>query len=66
MSKYRYEKILQGNYGSGWDDLTAYNCDSTGWIKDKTIREEKKSDWKAYRDNEPQYVHRFIKRKISI
>lgn len=65
MLKYRYEKVLQGNYGSGWDDLTAYDCDSTGFIEDNNTRQEKKSDWKAYRDNEPQYAHRFITRRIS-
>lgn len=62
--KYRYEKILQGNYGYGWDDLTAYDCDSTGWIKDKEQREQLKSDLKAYRENEP-YPHRVIKRRLE-
>lgn len=42
MKKYRYEKILQGDYGQGFEDLTAYNCDSTGYIKDTKQREEKR------------------------
>jgi len=63
--KYRYEKILQGNYGSGWDDLTAYDCDSTGWIKDREQRLALKDDAKAYRDNEPN-AHRIIKRRIAV
>lgn len=65
-SKYKYERILQGNYGNGWDDLTAYDCDSTGWIKDKQQRQELKNDIKAYRENEPQYAHRTIKRRSVI
>lgn len=65
-NKYRYEKILQGNYGTGWDDLTAYDCDSTGFIKDKEQREQLKSDRKAYAENEPQYAHRTIVRRIKI
>ena len=66
MAKYKYEKVLQGNYGNGWDDLTAYDCDSTGYIKDKEQREQKKSDVIAYRDNEPQYCHRLITRRIAV
>jgi len=63
--KYRYEKILQGNYGQGWEDLTTYDCDSTGWIKDKGIRQELKDDIKEYRENEPN-AHRVIKRRIKL
>lgn len=63
--KYRYEKILQGFYGQGWDDLTAYDCDSTGWIKDKAARQELKDDIMAYRENEPN-AHRVIKRRIKL
>lgn len=64
--KYRYEKILQGNYGQGWEDLTAYDCDYSGWIKDKKVRQEKNEDIKAYKENEPQYSHRVIVRKIAL
>ncbi len=63
--KYKYERIIQGNYGFGWDDLTAYDCDSTGFIKDSNTRNELKSDRQAYRDNEPQYAHRTITRRIA-
>lgn len=63
--KYRYEKVIQGNYGYGWDDLTAYDCDSTGFIKDKAKRDEYKSDRKAYAENEPN-PHRSITRRIKI
>jgi hypothetical protein len=63
--KYRYEKILQGFYGQGWEDLTAYYCDSTGWIKDKVTRQELGDDIKAYRENEPN-AHRVIKRRIKL
>jgi len=66
MKKYRYEKILQGNYGQGFEDLTAYDCDSTGFITDKQQREEKKNDVFAYRENEPQYAHRLIVRRIKL
>lgn len=65
MRKYRYEKVIQGNYGSGWDDLTAYDCDSAGFIKDKAQRAEYVSDRKAYAENEPQYAHRTITRRIK-
>lgn len=65
--KYMYEKILQGNYqGNSWDDLTAYDCDSTGFIKDKEQRDALKDDLKAYRENEAQYQHRVIKRRTPV
>lgn len=66
MRKYRYEKVLQGNYGQGWEDLTAYDCDITGWITDRKIRLEYMDDKKAYRENEPQYGHRSINRRIAV
>ena len=47
-------KVLQGNYGYGWDDLVEYDLD------DRTS----KDDYKAYRENEPQYQHRVIHRRV--
>lgn len=51
MKKYSYEKIIQGNYGSGWEDLTAYDCDYSGFIKDEEQRHALKDDFRAYREN---------------
>jgi hypothetical protein len=65
VKKYRYKRILQGFYGQGWEDLTAYDCDSTGWIKDKAARQELKDDIMAYRENELN-AHRVIKRRIKL
>lgn len=62
-NKYNYYVVLQGNYGYGWEDLTFYESDSTGWIPDKELRMELKADKKAYRENEPGYAHRTIFRK---
>lgn len=63
MNKYTYYKVIQGNYGSGWDDVAFHECDSSGWIKNKEDRNAFKTNVKAYRDNEPQYYHRVIFRK---
>lgn len=62
-NKYSYYKVLQGNYGYGWEDLVFYQCNSTGWIEDKDTRMELKSDKKAYRENEPGTPLRVIFRK---
>lgn len=48
------EWTIQGMYGAyGWEDVSAYDN-----------RKEARGDLKAYRENEPQYPHRLIKRRI--
>lgn len=62
--KYLYYKVIQGNYGTGWDDVDFYECDSTGFMTKET-RELFKENLRAYRDNEP-VSHRVIKRRELI
>lgn len=33
--KYNYYKVIQGNYGQGWEDLDFHECDSKGVLKNK-------------------------------
>ena len=48
MNKYTYYKIIQGNYGYGWDDEDFHETDSTFFPLDyKTY----KHNLKAYREN---------------
>ena len=47
MNKYTYLHVLQGDYGQGWEDLTA----EESWLQ---IRERRKE----YRDND-SYALRF-------
>ena len=56
IAKTREVKILQGNYGYGWDDLCQYEKHDYGEIK---------SDLRVYRENERQYAHRVITRRIK-
>jgi hypothetical protein len=51
------EYIVQGNYNydNEWEDLTA-----------ESTRKEAKKRLKEYRENEPQYSHRLIKRRVKI
>lgn len=44
--------VVQGNYGSGWEDLTASDD-----------RKETLLDLYTYDSNEPQYPHRIVTRK---
>ena len=46
--------VIQGHYGR-WEDLCEYGRDEL---------REAKSDLKAYIENERQYSHRLIKRRI--
>ena len=49
------EYVVQGNYGYGWEDLTASDDQS-----------EAKNDLKAYRENETGVPHRLITRRIPV
>lgn len=57
MNKYAYVKILQSNFGYGWDDVQEFS-ESEG-IK------ERKALLKAYRENQKQALHRIIDRRIK-
>lgn len=35
QNKYQYIKVIQQNYGQGWEDVSEYECNSTGEAKDK-------------------------------
>lgn len=50
-NKYIYLNVLQGNYGFGYEDLTA-----------SEIYAEVKKDLRAYRENDPR-SYRIIKRR---
>lgn len=60
--KYTYYKIIQGNYGHGWNDEGFHECDSTGFISTKEGRDALKDNLKAYRENGGG-SYRVIKRK---
>jgi hypothetical protein len=49
------EYVVQGNYGYGWEDLTA---------SDNPL--EAKADLKAYRENELGVAHRLITRRVPV
>jgi len=52
MNKYEYLYVLQGDYGQGWEDLTA-----------STKRSEVVTDRKAYVENEGG-AYRIIYRRV--
>lgn len=52
--KYHYEFVIQGNYGQGWEDV---NTETTYLDGIRSLKE--------YRENEPQYPHRRIVRKVK-
>ena len=51
-------KVLQGNYGYGWDDIAEYDP------KDEQQMKELKDDKKVYAENETNVPHRVIERRI--
>jgi len=53
--KTKDEYIIQGDYGQGWEDVTA-----------EDTRTEAKTRLKEYRENEPMYPHRMIVKRVKI
>lgn len=47
------EWTIQGHYGRGWEDVSAYDN-----------RTDARADLKAYNENERQYAHRLIMRRV--
>lgn len=52
INKWSFDYVIQGNYGSGWDDLTTEETYLDGI-----------NQLKCYNENE-NYPHRLIKRKV--
>ena len=53
--KTKDEWEIQGNYGHGWEMVTVEET----W-------KEAKAQLRVYRENEPQYRHRAIKKRVPI
>ena len=34
-NKYEYTKVIQQNYGLGWEDVSEYETDSTGYLTEE-------------------------------
>ena len=62
-NKWEYNKVLQGNYGYGLEDLISMETDSTGYCKDKKERDDFKQNVRLYRENERGIPHRVIFRR---
>lgn len=57
-NKYTYYKVIQGNYGYGWDDEDFHETDSAYCCKDRQLF---KTNLKAYQENgggQYRVVHR--------
>lgn len=62
-NKYSYFKVIQGNYGYGWEDLVSYRTNSQGLFLTEKSRKEFKKDLKDYKENEKNARFRVILRK---
>ena len=60
-NKYEYLKVIQKNYGFGFEDLTAYAVNSQGY----GARQEILNDLKAYRENEGGFFRVIFRREIK-
>ena len=64
-NKYSYYKVIQGNYGYGWDDLVSYKTNSQGLFASDKEFADMKQTYKKYRENERNARHRIIFRKVE-
>lgn len=51
-NKYIYLFVIQGDYGQGWEDVDQSEDFREAWL-----------DYRLYRTEEPDYAHRFIRRR---
>lgn len=61
-NKYTYYKVIQGNYGYGWNDEDFHETNSNGYFTCKGAQDAFLTNLKAYREN-GSGVYRVIKRK---
>jgi hypothetical protein len=65
VGKTKEIKVLQGNYGYGWDDLIEYDIsDFNGDIL--AMNKEITNDLRDYRENEKDAPHRVITRRVPV
>lgn len=65
-NKYNYYKVIQGNYGQGWNDEDFHECDNTGFIRTKEARDALKTNLKAYRENGDGSYHVITRKELAI
>lgn len=64
IGKTKEVKVLQGNYGYGWDDLVEYDiADFNGNLL--AMYKEIKQDLKDYEENETNASHRVVTRRVA-
>lgn len=56
MGKVKYLWVVQGDYGDGWEDVTAHPCAPEG-------RQAARADRDAYREAEPSIPHRTVRKR---
>ena len=64
IGKTKEVKVLQGNYGYGWDDLVEYDiADFNGDLL--AMNKEIRQDLKDYEENETNASHRVVTRRVA-
>lgn len=64
MKKYDYYKVIQQNWGNGWDDVDFYETDSQ-YFMDKGTRSAFKENLRLYRENQPVPTRVIKRREIN-
>lgn len=64
-NKYEYYKVIQQNWGHGWDDVDFYPCDSSGFM-DKETRDLFKTNISLYRKNQPVPTRTIFRKELKL
>lgn len=63
-NKYKYYKTIQENWGTGWDSVDFYECNSQGSMTAET-RALFKENLKAYRENSAAPIRTVITKELD-
>jgi len=64
-NKYEYYKVIQQNWGNGWDDVDFNPVNSNGCFYTKEDRELFKHNLKQYRENQTAPVRTVFRKELK-
>lgn len=63
--KYSYCKVIQGNYGYGWDDESFYETNSSYTFRTNPERAFFRDDLRRYKENSPGSIRVVNRRELN-
>jgi hypothetical protein len=64
-NKYTYYKVIQQNWGYGWDDVDFYEVNSQNFFNTKEERQAYKENLRLYRENQPVPTRVIFRKELN-